>query len=265
MTKRTLVGAEGRLFPAQSWQHGWHLSLQADASGYRCRPLKRLDRLEDYLTVEAVIRGPFPEPVDPSTLDLPAETADKFVPIETSQPSIGCNLTWTDVEAVRDAILRASLNPNAGIPRGSVGWSGRSVFHGTSLTAAEDIYGNGIDLGKSHGGYFGHAFYVADNIDLAISNYAEFAGEDEEPVVLEFVVEDASKILDLRNGLDFDRYRGSPVPPLLGRQDLPAKAAWNGIDGVYDRSVGGLAIFRPEILSGVVRLHRPREAAAPAI
>lgn len=263
MTERTAPGSEGRLFPPQHWQHGWHLSLQADASGYQCRPRERLDRLEDYRAVEAVIYGPFPEPVDPTTLGLPAETVAKFVSLDIAQPSLGCELTWDDVEAVRQAILQASLNPNAGIPHGAIGWSGRSVFHGTSLTAAEDIYGNGIDLEKSHGGYFGHAFYVADDIDLALSNYAAFAGDDEEPVVLEFVVDDSSKILDLRNGLDFDRYQSSPVPGLLGRQDLPHKAALNGIQGIYDRSVGGLAIFDPKALSGVVRMHRPASAPKP--
>lgn len=260
MTTRTLE--EGRLFPAESWDHGWALSLQADKSGYRCSPAERLATLEEYDSVEAVITGPFPHSVDPRTMDIPEEVLAKFTPLAGSCVSMGLFMTRDDIEAVRTAIVRASLQPNAGIPRGRIGWSCASVFHGTSAAEAADIAANGIVVAKSTGGYFGHAFYVADKRDLAASNYADFS--DDEGAVLEYCIADEAFILDMRNAEDAVYWRDSGLERMVGDPALPIRARELGVAGIYDRSFGGIAVFDPKVLGTVVRVHEP-EVASPRI
>jgi len=255
MVKRTQPGAEGRLFPLETWDHGFSLSLQADRSGYQCWPQERLDTLEAYDEVEAVIYRKGFEVVDPVWMDLPGEVLAKFTLVESGGVAVGCRLTKDDVEAVRQAILQASLNPNAGIPVGRIGWSSRRVYHGTSESSARDIEINGIGVDRSHGGYFGHAFYVAEDEALARSNYAEFTDGDEEPAVLEFVIEDGARILDMRNPEDAASWSASKASLMLGHPDMAFTAVAEGIQGVYDRSVGGLAIFDPKALSVLGRVH----------
>lgn len=261
MTTRTI---EGRLFPSITWDHGWSLSIQADKGGYACSPKLRLDNLEDYETVEVKIDGPFPQAVDVSTLELPDEIVAKFASIEGGAPCIGHNLNWDEVEKLKTAIVRASLRPNAGIPRGYIGWSGVDVYHGTSVEYAEDIEQNGIAVWKSGGGYFGHAFYVAEERELAVSNYAEFSGDDEGGAVLTFIIEEDARILDLRNEIDSQIWQDSGLNADLGNPNLPHRARNLGIDGVYDRSVGGLAIFNPKVFRETIRLERLQEPATGA-
>ncbi len=260
MTSRTEEG--GRLFPAIEWDHGWLLSPQADRSGYRCSPQERLDRLEDYMTVEAKIDGPHGRVVDPRTMDMPAAVAEKFGELDTAGGAcIGGHLTWDDVEAVKAAILMASMNPNAGVPRGVYGWSAATVYHGSSMEGAEDILENGIDVGRGDG-YFGRAFYVAEEEELARSNYADFSGCDDGGAVVAFNVAEGARILDLRNAEDDDEWMRSGLPGLLGNRSFDAEARRRGIDGVYDRSVGGLAIYNPRILSEP-SLCTPKEVVLP--
>ena len=248
VTRRTAKDVEGRLFPHEEFPNGWALSLQADNLGYACSPKERLDVLEDYATVEARITGPFPHEVDPRTIGLPAEVAEKFTDIYESGVALGLNMTWADVEALRKAILMTGMAPNAGIPKGVVGWSGRKVWHGASQADAEAIMQDGIDVSRSSGGYFGHAFYVADEEDLARSNYADFS--DDEGAVLEFCIEDGARILDMRNADDAEAWSRSGLSQWMGNPVLPEKARKLGIQGVYDRSVGGLAIFDVAALRG---------------
>jgi hypothetical protein len=264
-TLRTNPQAPGRLFPPLTWDHGWLLSIQADRAGYRCSPKENLECLEDYETVEFKIDGPFKHLVDPATLDLPAEVLAKFSPLENGMPALGCNLTWEDVEEVRKAIIYASMNPNAGIPQGHIGWGGVRVYHGTSVEYAEDIAENGVDIARSHHGYFGQAFYVAEDRELAVSNYAEFSDSDGPGAVLEFEIAEGAKILDLRNAHDSEVYRASGLAEMIGRDDFALNARRKGIDGIYDRSVGGLAIYNPKVLGDVIKLfgNDPDNAEAP--
>jgi hypothetical protein len=262
-TTRTLE--DGRLFPPLTWDHGWTLSLQADKAGYACSPRERLPHLEDYDSVEARLEGPFPHPVDPATLGLPEAVLAKFSPLEGNGASLGSFLTRDDVEAVKAAILQASLNPNAGVPRGRFGWSGRTVYHGTSVSGAEAIRVGGVDMAASSGGYFGHGFYVTDDLDLALSNYAGFNDEDDAGAVVEFVLADDAPILDLRNAEDAKAWTDSGLDGFLGRRELPARARGNGIAGVYDRSMGGLVVFDVAVLGDVVKVHGlPAPGGAPA-
>jgi hypothetical protein len=232
-----------------TWDHGWLLSVQADKAGYQCRPKERLDVLEDYDGVEAKIEGPHGTVVDPHTMDLPSEVAAKFTKLEIGGgPSIGANLTWGDVEALTTAIRMASRHPNNGVPRGAVGWGGRSVYHGTSIESAEDIFDNGIVAARGDG-YFGRAFYAAEDEALAISNYADFSGDHDGGTVLEVTIEEGARILDTRNEDDAKELERSGLMQHLGSPDLDRRARALGIDGIYDRSVGGVAIYNPKRLS----------------
>jgi hypothetical protein len=250
-TFRTYPAAPGRLFPPQHWDTGWTLSLQADLAGYVCAPRLRLDRLEDYERVEAMITGPFPHPVDPGTLDLPEAVLARFTALEPGGgPAIGQGLSWAEVDALRAALDRAGLNPNAGVPRGRIGWSGQEVYHGTDPGSAWDILENGVLMDASHKGYLGQAFYVAEEAGLARSNYAE-ASEDGEGVVLVATIREGARILDLRNAEDAKIWTRLGLAQRVGEDGFARIARRLGVDGVYDRSVGGLAIYDPNALEGV--------------
>lgn len=249
LTARTYDLAPGRLFAPLVWDTGWSLSLQADHAGYACAPRARLAHLEAYREVEAMIAGPFPEPVDPATLGLPANLAAKFTPPEPGCPALGKNITWEEVEAIKQAIVQASLFPNAGIPRGRIGWPGRRLWHGTTQDAAKDILSYGISLGASTGGTFGHAFYAADTPDLARKVYA--AAAEEPGAVLMMSIRDDARVLDLRNSEDAALWTASRLASRLGAPDLPRWARAAGIDAVHDRAIGGLAIYNPDILEGI--------------
>ena len=250
-TYRTMSEAPGRLFPPRIWGGGWSLSIQADAAGYACDPKRRLDRLEDYQTVEVRISGPFAQPVDVSTLGLPEALAAKFPPLTDGWGvPLGLNLSWDEVDALHAAIDQACLSPNAGVPRGVVGWAGRDVYHGTGAEAARDILTNGVDLSVCGKGYLGQGFYVAEEAGLARSNYADFSDEGE-GAVLTMTIGEGARILDLRNDEDAKKWTGSGLEGRVGEDGFAALARRAGVDGVYDRSVGGLAVYNPSVLIGL--------------
>ena len=259
-TRRTNDDAPGRLFPPITWGAGWMLSLQADAAGYGCEPRQRLEVLEDYTSVEAKITGPFSQPVDPAPLDLPDHVLEKFTSLEEAGgPSLGRHLTWDDVAEVRAAIDRACMSPNAGVPRGAIGWTGREVFHGSSVEAAQDIVENGVDMSCSGKGYFGEAFYVADERALAVSNYAEFSDGDGPGAVLAMTLREGARILDMRNSEDARVWDASGLGGRIGQRGFARLARQAGVDGVYDRSVGGLAIYNASVLEGIM-IDQPAQA-----
>jgi hypothetical protein len=258
MTERDI---DGRLFPAEEIGD-WLLSAQADV-GYQCSPVAFLPRLEDYDDVEVKIDGPHGLPVDPTTLGLPEGIADKFTPLSEGAPSLGCHVTLAELDVIRRALLFAGMNPNAGVPRGRFGWPGRTVWHGAAAEDAEAIAETGIDMGASGGGYFGHAFYVADEPGLAWSNYADFSGDEEGGAVVSFDIEEGARILDLRNPVDSEEWMQSGLTAKLGNPNIAAHAVRAGIDGVYDRSVGGLAIYNRNVLRLVGLERKDDRGAAP--
>jgi hypothetical protein len=240
---------EGRLFPHTIYDNGWSVSAQADRVGYQCSPQRRFDTLEQYETVEVVVYGPEHWPVDPKRIGLPEGIVAKFTEVGRG-PAIGCRLTHGELAAVKRAAMMALMNPNAGVPRGDVVWGGREVYHGASRDIAADILANGIDMSASQGGYFGRAFYVADDAALAKSNYADFSGEEEGGGgVVQFVVADGAHILDMRNDQDQREWDDSGLARQIHRGDFARLARKAGVDGVYDRSVGGLAIYRASALT----------------
>jgi hypothetical protein len=170
---------DGRLFPSEEFESGWSISAQADKAGYQCTPRDKLETLEAYEAVEVLIRGPEAWPIDARSIGLPESLAARFSTVDDGSPAIAGNVTHAELAEIRAAVMQVLFHPNAGVPRGSVVWEGRDLWHGGSQAAAEDIVENGIDMSQSSGGYFGYAFYVADEEDLARSNYADFCGEEE--------------------------------------------------------------------------------------
>lgn len=125
----------------------------------------------------------------------------------------------------------------------------KTVYHGTSNSGARNIEANGIDINKSEGGYFGKGFYCAINFDLARSNYAEFADEndiDERGAVMEFQILPEANILDLRDADDWDTYL--PFSRTIFNPSHPQQMINAGIDGLYDNSFEGVVIYNPEVL-----------------
>jgi hypothetical protein len=69
--------------------------------------------------------------------------------------------------------------------------------------------------------------------------------------VVRLVINDASGILDLRNARDSEVWAASGLDSLRSSPNFAAHARAAGVTGVYDRSVGGLAIYDPKILDAV--------------
>lgn len=135
-------------------------------------------------------------------------------------------------------VVEALLSPD----EHGTSWSGEVVYHGTGRAYANAITKR-LEI-QPTGGYFGSAFYVADSPKLAKNAYANVS--DDEPVVLTFRIREDAKILDLREGDAFERW--AKLTPLIYRPDCAEQMVKNGVDGIYDRSVGGLAVYNPEVL-----------------
>lgn len=124
-----------------------------------------------------------------------------------------------------------------------------TVFHGTDIKSANDIRQNGLDLSKCDRGYFGKAFYVTTDEELARSNYADFTGDEEGGIVLEFEMNPINRILDLRDSMDWDFYKQNNIEKYLGSDNLPNIMNHLGVDALYDRSNDAFAIYNLKILN----------------
>ena len=141
-----------------------------------------------------------------------------------------------------ERIVEAILSPE----EHGTSWAGETVYHGTGREHAGSI-SKRIDVNKSLG-YFGYAFYVADDPKLAKSNYADFA--DDEPVILAFKIAPSARIADAReeNEMYATFSRVSQQGRGLSDPAMPARMVAAGVDGIYDRSMGGIAIYNPKAL-----------------
>lgn len=148
-------------------------------------------------------------------------------------------------QAAEYAAIRAkySIDPEE-VPVGD--WAGRVLFHGTSMDGARSIVTGGIDNAKSSKGYFGRGFYLASDAELAENNYADFAEDDAEGVTLPVRVSDGARILDLRSPEDWEVYQ--PFAEEVSRNNFDQIMRDNGIDGIFDRSFGGVVIYNPDVL-----------------
>lgn len=124
-----------------------------------------------------------------------------------------------------------------------------TVFHGTDFKSAKGIKEKGLDLSKCDRGYFGKAFYVTTDEELAKSNYADFTGDEEGGTVLKFEMNPVGRVLDLRNSNDWDFYKQNNLEKYLGNDNLPSIMIRLGVDGLYDRSNDAFAIYNINILS----------------
>ena len=139
-------------------------------------------------------------------------------------------------------IVDALISPEEHGPE----WASEVVYHGTGRAHAGSINTN-LDIQKGSG-YFGYGFYVADDPKLAKSNYADMA--DDEPVILMFRIAPTARIADMRVEDDLQEIfsQVSRQGRGLGDSSMPARMVAAGVDGVYDRSVGGLCIYNPKVL-----------------
>lgn len=241
------IAEAGRLFPNIEIGAGWSVSAQADRAGYGCTPRDRLPRLDSYEKVEVLIRGPMAI-VDAHNLGLPEDLAVFFPHLKVGDwNTIAHDFPIARLSELCESIMTAAMkNPNAGIPPGSITWPGQTVYHGTSAPGADSILDRGIRMRTSGRGYFGQAFYVADDQALARSNYANFSDDEGRGAVLSFTLTEDARILDMRNAEDARVWKESGLE--TSDPQLASRATALEIDGIYDRSVGGLAIYNAATL-----------------
>lgn len=244
--RRTDAGA--RLFPAafraETGDGAWIVSVQADQAGYGCHPRTRLDRLGDYREVEVMVRSPWHGVPDLAAMGVPAEIVDRMDGLGPHSAMMA-RMSPDEVDGLITAISRAVMSsPNAGCPRGVHNWPGRQVFHGTDHDSAEDIICNGVSMDLCTPGYMGQAFYMAEDIRLAQAAYAD--AHDEKGAVVSGILRDDARILDLRNPADSEFWKLLANSTHLPNFASIARRA--GVDGVFDRSVGDLAIYNAAVV-----------------
>ena len=123
-------------------------------------------------------------------------------------------------------------------------WAGRIMFHGTSQKGAQSICEHGIKQSKSNKGYFGRGFYMASDYDLAKNNYADFSEEGKDGVVIIVQIKNNANILDLRDAIDSEKYMlVSKNGRLISDDRFDKIMVSAGIDGLFDRSFGGVVIY----------------------
>lgn len=143
-----------------------------------------------------------------------------------------------------------SIDPEE-VPVGT--WAGRVMFHGTSDAGAASIKKDGILNEKSSSGYFGVGFYMASDAKLAADNYANFAEDDDsggEGSVVAVQIKPQANILDLRAPAHWDEYvRIQKLPGFdLGSRYIDKFMVKNGVDGLFDRSFGGVIVYNEKML-----------------
>ena len=256
----------GHLFPAEQFGD-LTLSVQA-GTGYLSFPQTDLPNLADYQSVEiGIFAWGREERLDLATMGFPEEVANLFNPKLSAGVSglIAGYVPQDKITLVRAALIGAAQSPNAGYPTGSVAWAGRTVYHGTSLAAAQEILSGGISPDFLEAGYFGRAFYVTDQESVARDNYA-LASEDGGAVLKMRITEAPGRVLDLRNAKDWECWANSGLQGALGNEEFRILALKNHhIAGVYDRSMEGLAIYDLQILEDIELMPDPdtRPSRAP--
>lgn len=135
---------------------------------------------------------------------------------------------------------------------------GMPLFHGGEQSDIDSIINDGLDIDKSSIGYFGKGFYCATDAQLAISNYANFA---DNPAAVALTLKPGANILDLRKETDFKVYQAH-IEKVMHLEDLPERMRVLKIDGIYDRSFGGLVIYNARAVQvvGALKL-QPRQVS----
>ena len=253
---------DDRLFPAvflaETAEGRWIVSAQGDRAGYDCLPRERLARLGDYAELEVMVTSPWAGEPDLEAIGVPPAIAERMRSTDF-HPLIAGRLAAGEIDMLVEAISNAvRQSPNAGCPRGVQNWPGRDIWHGTDHASALDICENGVNMDLSTQGYFGQAFYVAERFEHARDSYAE--ANDENGAVLRGTIRDGARILDLRNAEDSQAW--DRISEQVSRPGFAAIARRAGVDGVYDRSVGGLAIYNAAVIEDIEMALAP-EAPRP--
>ncbi len=152
-------------------------------------------------------------------------------------------------EVDQSIIDQYSIDPEQ-VPVGE--WAGRMMFHGTSTEGAISITGEGINNEKSNSGYFGPGIYLASDHTLARDNYAEFSDDATGGKVVAIRIKPDARILDLRDSADWDTYvKYSGGGKDVSRPDFDKQMVKAGIDGLFDRSFGGVVIYNPKAVEAL--------------
>lgn len=125
------------------------------------------------------------------------------------------------------------------------------LYHGTSEKSALNIIKRGVDMRKCSKGYFGVGFYMADDFALAKSNYADFS--EDCGFVLTFELSEKARILDLSRKADYEKYMsmkvyGNPISGMLFLDNIDKIFVSLGVDGIKDRSFGGIVIYNKKVI-----------------
>lgn len=234
-------------FQADTGEGQWVISVQGDRAGYDCLPCERLARLGDYAELEVQVSSPWNGEPDLGAMGVPPAIAGRMLST-VFHPLVAGRLTAAEIDILVETVSTAvRQSPNAGCPRGVQNWAGREIWHGTDHASALDICENGVNMDLSTLGYFGQAFYVAEKFEHARDSYAE--ANDADGAVVSGTIREGARILDLRNAEDsraWDRIRDRVSHP-----GFAAIARRAGVDGVYDRSVGGLAIYNAAVIEDI--------------
>jgi hypothetical protein len=130
------------------------------------------------------------------------------------------------------------------------------TYHGTSSKGAASIKSDGVIISRSCKGYFGIGFYTTPDAELARCNYAEFSGDEDGGEVLAFEVSPDARILDLSRSEDWDIYRsltygGRSVADLVSLDGFDQIMRSLGVDGIADRSFGGIVFYNSKVLEHI--------------
>ena len=127
-------------------------------------------------------------------------------------------------------------------------WQNATVYHGTHSGSVESI-AKEIRI-PATGGYFGNAFYTAADNKSAHMTWAPDAVAEHggAPVVLAFKIAPSANILDMRIEKDAAAWCAASNKKYMGAPDWAAFMVSKGIDGIFDRSTMGVAVFNSSVI-----------------
>ncbi len=132
------------------------------------------------------------------------------------------------------------------------------VYHGTSKSGAKSILSDGISIQASSGGYFGFAFYVAEDAKQ-VGTLAQLGDDEDSPLIILSARLDsyATRALDLCNSdSDWDYWQSiSDHGRKISNPKFHEFAVKCGIGAVRDiNSMGGWAVYDPSLITEIRRM-----------
>ena len=130
------------------------------------------------------------------------------------------------------------------------------VYHGTSERGARSIQQDGIRIDASCGGYYGRAFYVAEDREQVRVLAQLGEDEDGELVILELELapQYGLTLLNLSEPDHWAAYQHAMRGLHISDADLAERMVERGIGAVRDiNSMGGWAVYSPRVLNLITR------------